>query len=393
MCVANSKALKIAGINLDSQVSGGVIDKDPSTKEPTGLLREKAQDLVLDKIPNYSIDEIKEGLRQCFRKLVEWGITTVHDAGMYGLRVSDAIQAYQELLIEKQLPVRVGLIIPQESFGKDLQSALSDVGVRSDFGGNWLKIVGMKYIADGSIGSHTAALREPYLKEPENRGVEVMSQEALNKRVALADAAGLRACIHAIGDRGIDMAIQAIELAQKNRAKPYLKHRIEHCGVCWPSQMKKIKELDIVVSSSTSFMFKMEEDSPWKEGLGAERMRRLYPHKELIEHGIVTAGNSDLGPAENAYPMIGIYTEVMRTCAPEQRISLVDAIRSYTIEGAKAGNDEAERGTIEMGKLADMVVLSNDPFSVPAENLLDIKVDFTIVDGKIMHERRDTAHV
>lgn len=294
MCVVNSKALEIASINRNSRISGGVIDKDPSTGEPTGLLLERAQDLVLEKIPSYTIDEIKEGLRQCFQKLLEWGITGVHDAGIFHLQVSDGIRAYQELLRERKMPVRIGLMIPHEYLGRDLQSALANLGMESDFGNPWLKIVGVKYIADGSVGSHTAALREPYLGEPGNTGVTQIDQTTLNERVALAHEAGLRACIHAIGDRGVDMAIEAIEHAQRHGRKPHLAHRIEHCGICWPSQIEKIKELGIVISSSTSFLFKMTEDSPWKAGLGAERMKRLYPHRDLIDHGIVTAGNSDL---------------------------------------------------------------------------------------------------
>jgi len=388
--VLNSLALKITGINRETpDPEGGVIDRDPATGEPTGLLREKAAELAWKAIPDYTVEEIKQGLKLAFRDILSWGITTIHDAGVS----PDLIQAYQELRAEGKLPLRVNLVIKEEHFGQDLLSALTTLRIKSGFGDEWLKITGIKFIADGSIGGRTAALYEPYAGETENSGILAIEPMTLNDKVMKAHKNGLQVCIHAIGDRAIDMALNAIEIALKENPQLDHRHRIEHCGVCTPRQLQRIKKVGAFVSASTSFLYELGDT--FRAILGEEYMKWCYPHRSFIDYGIVVAGNSDLGAAHSANSFLGIYASATRknwkgkVCAGEQSISVKEAIRSYTIEGARLGFDEKTRGSIEEGKLADLVVLSEDPLSVPLEHLKDIKVDITIVNGEIRFRREE----
>lgn len=389
MAVFNTLALKVIGITKETaNPEGGIIDREPESGEPTGLLRETAADVAWKAIPKYTVKEIKQGLKRTFQDLLSWGITTIHDISAF----PESIQAYQELKAEGELPVRVNLVVQHEYLGKDLLSNILKLGIRTGFGDEWLKIIGVKFYADGSIGGHTAALNEPYIGEPQNFGVLTMEKNVLNRRVAKAHGGGLQVCIHAIGDRAVDVALDAIERALKENPRRDHRHRIEHCGVCTPKQLKRLKNLGVCVSASTCFISGVGEASI--RALGEERINWYYPHKSLAEYGIVVSENSDLGASMSADPFIGIYTSTTRkdgagkVFGSNQSISLEEAIRSYTINAAFVGFDEKSRGSIEEGKLADLIVLSDDPFSVPTEHLKDVKVDITIVNGEIKFRRK-----
>jgi predicted amidohydrolase YtcJ len=276
---------------------------------------------------------------------------------------------------------------------QDLLQALVTLRLQNGFGDEWLKIMGVKFIADGSIGGHTAALHEPYIGEPKNFGILVTEPNVLNEKVMKAHKNGLQVFIHAIGDRGIDVALDAIEMALKENPKLDHRHRIEHCGVCLPKQLERIKKINVFISSSTSFLYGV--GSVYNAAIGEERMRWCYPHRSFIDYGLAAAGNSDLGAAQSADPLIGIYASVTRkdrngkVHVSDQCITVEEAIRSYSIDGALIGFDEKSRGSIEEGKLADLVVLSDDPFSVPPDQLMDIKVDVTIVNGEVKFQREN----
>jgi len=387
MSVLNSLALEKLGITKETPgPEGGVIERDPLTKELTGLLKEKANEMVL-KAVSYRVDELKEGLKRAFQDLLALGVTTIHD-----LEVSpELIQAYQELKAEGKLPLRVNLVIVDEYSNRDLLSALSTLNIQRGFGDEWLKILGVKFFVDGSVGGRTAAFNEPYVGDPQNYGVIRIDPEILNEKVAIVHKNNLQICIHAIGDRAIDVALDAIENALKNFPKTDHRHRIEHCGVCTPKQLKRIKELGVCVSASTSFIYSVGQ--VYLQALGENRISWCYPHKSLTEQGIIVAENSDLGASLSANPFIGIYVLVTRKGSDDkvygenQRVTLEEAIRAYTINAAYIGFDEKTRGSIEEGKSADLIVLSDDPFSVPVEKLKDIKVDLTIINGQIVYRR------
>ena len=388
MSVMNTQALNILGITKQTKdPDGGVIDRDPASGEPAGLLREKASELAWKTCGTYTVEETKKGLARTFQDLLSWGITTVHDASA----IPESIRAYQELKAEGNLPVRVNLMIQDQYLGQDLLSCVSALGLGGNFGDEWIKIMGIKFFADGSVGGHTAALNVPYLGEPKNFGVLRIERELLKERVTKAHNSGFQVCIHAIGDRAIDEALTAIETSLEKHPVENHRHRIEHCGLCQPAQLERIKASGVFVSSSTCFIFEVGDAS--MRALGEERINWYYPDRSYIDYGITSAENSDLGASATANPFIGIYAMVTRkddqgrSFGIKQRTTLEEAIRLYTINGALLGFDEKNRGSIEEGKYADLIVLSDDPFSASEERFKDITVDITIVNGKIEYRR------
>ncbi len=385
--VANSMALKIAGITRGTpDPPGGKIDRR-ADGEPTGVLYETAGRLVREHIPSYTVEEVKEGLKRVWDQFAEWGITTTHDAGVD----TTALRAYQELLAEGVRKVRTHLMIMVRSpKGEDLLEALTQLGIESGFGDEWLKILGVKIMGDGSGAGGTAAVYEPQHRGPGGLGIMVTPPEELKRLVLKAHRAGLRVCIHSIGDRAIDYALDAIEEAQRELPRPDIRHRIEHNSLCTPRQLKRIKELGVTPSSSIGYMWRLGDD--YLENFGPERARWLHPHRSMLEMGIIAGGNSDY-PVSDGNPLIQIYEAVTRRTrngvivGPEEAIGVMEAIRLYTWNGAYLGREEHFKGSIEPGKLADLVVLDRDPLSVPVEELKDIKVVMTIVDGRIVYQR------
>ncbi|MGQ9680169.1 MAG: amidohydrolase [Candidatus Bathyarchaeia archaeon] len=387
--IANSIALKIGGISDETpDPPGGKIDRD-SERRATGLLYETAGQLVSKHIPPYTIDQIKEGLRKVWRQFSEWGITTVHDASGYGA----AVNAYQQLLAEEVYQVRTLLMMslyPQGSENVNTLESMMELGIRSGFGNDWLKIMSLKIMGDGSGSGGSAAVYTPQHRGTKGLGLMTTDPEEMKKLTLKAHSAGIRLSIHSIGDRGIDLALDAIEEAQKKYPIPDMRHRIEHNSLCTPNQIERIKRLEVTPSSSIGYMWGLGDD--YYENFGSERSRWLHPHKTLIENGIIAGGNSDY-PVSDGNPMIQIYEAVTRktrtglVVGEEEAISVIDAIKLYTWNGAYLGKEEDIKGSIEEGKLADLVVLEKDVLSVPKEEIKDIKVYMTIVDGKIIFKR------
>lgn len=387
--IANSMALKIGGIFDDTpDPFGGKIDRDVEGRA-TGLLYETAGQLVSKHIPEYSVDQIKEGLRKVWRQFSEWGITTVHDASGYAA----AVKAYQELLDEGIRQVRTLLMMslhPQGSEDIDILESMISIGIRSGFGDDWLKIMSLKIMGDGSGSGGSAAVYAPQHRGTRGLGLMTTDPERIKELTLKAHRAGIRVSIHSIGDRGIDLALDAIEEAQSKYPKPDMRHRIEHNSLCTPKQIERIKSLGAAPSSSIGYMWGLGDD--YYENFGPERSRWLHPHKTLKEKGIIAGGNSDY-PVSDGNPMIQIYEAVTRKTRTglrvggEEAISVIDAIKLYTWNGAYLGKEEDVKGSIEEGKLADLVVLEKDILAVPHEKIKDIRVDMTIVNGKIVFRR------
>jgi len=390
--VANSLALKIAGISRDTpQPQGGRIEKDESG-EPTGRLDElAAMDLVRSKIPTPSPEEAVEIMVRNWPRvedeLLSWGLTTIHEAH---IKAPEAI-AYQELLHQGRLRIRVGLMLDgMAPYGGHATSDLSRQGLRTGFGwGDRLRVIGVKLGVDGAMGSHTAALHKPYEDEPENKGIVRVTQEELTEETVRCHLAGLRTCIHAIGDRAIDMALDAIEEALKRKPWEDHRHRIEHAGYLEEPQLERMRQLNAAVSASIGFCYPIGDSH--LEALGEDRMKGYYPMRSFKDYGVVAGGNSD-GFGSN-WAIMGIYgcvtrrTQRGRTLAGEQAISVMDAIRVYTINGAYLEGTENEKGSLEPGKLADMVVLDRDILTVDPEEIVDTRVLMTIVGGEVVYER------
>lgn len=391
--VANSLALKIAGIGRDTpQPAGGRIEKGVDG-EPTGRLDElAAMNMVRSKIPAPSPEESVRIMVRNWpaveEELLSWGLTTVHEAH---IKAPEAA-AYQELLVQGKLRMRIGLMLdgmaPYEGYAT---SDLSRQGLRTGFSwGDRLRIIGVKLGVDGAMGSKTAALSRAYDDEPGNRGIVRVTQQELTEETVRCHQAKLRVCIHAIGDRAIDMALDAVEEALKKRPWEDHRHRIEHVGYAEEKQLKRMKKLGVAVSASIGFCYPIGDSH--LRALGEERMKGYYPMRSLAEHGIVAGGNSD-GFGES-WAITGIYGCVTRRTmggkilCEEEAISVMDAIKAYTINGAYLEGTEKEKGSFEPGKLADMVVLDRDILTIDPNEIIEAKAMMTIVGGEVVYERK-----
>jgi predicted amidohydrolase YtcJ len=373
VCVVNSKALELAGVTKETKSpSGGEIEKDGETGEPTGILRETATDLVWKTIPEPSEEELIEGASLACKKIVEAGVTTIH-----WIATSLAeVQIIQKLLAENKLPLHVHIIIPANLLDQATSSAS---GCKKD------RNLGVKIFVDGSLAARTAALREPYSDDSTSRGELLYSQQELNKMVAKVHKANFRLVMHAMGDQAIDMALTAIEKALVEEPRKDHRSRLEHASVLNRELIQRIKELGMIVSVQPTCV--ITEFSEWSavERLGSERARWLYPLKTLIKEGIPVIGGSDC-PMEPLSPLQGIQAAVTRQFFPEEQITVDEALRMYTLNAAYASFEESVKGSIEEGKLADLTVLSDDPKAVPPSKIGDINVDMTIVGGKLVYQ-------
>ncbi len=373
ICVVNSKALELAGITRDTTApSGGQIDEDPETGEPTGILRENAMDLVWNIVPEPSKEELTEMCALACQRAVEAGLTSVH----WLVHSPAEIRVLQELRKEGKLPIRVYLVVPVE-----FMDCLINAGLVTGFGDHMIKIGGIKILADGSLGARTAALKQPYDDEPSTKGMMLYSQRSLNKLVLKAHQVGFQLAIHAIGDRTIDVILKAYEKALQESPNEDRRHRVEHVSVLSENLIQRIKKLGVIASVQPHFVV---SDFWVEKRLGKARARWTYPFKTLIQKGVFVAGGSDC-PVEPISPLLGIYAAVNREIFPQERITVEEALRIYTINAAYASFEEKIKGSIEAGKLADLVVLSDDLRKIEPSKIKDVKVEMTIVGGKIVY--------
>ena len=387
--VVNSKALELAGITRETRdPPGGQIDRDEKG-EPTGLLYEMAVTPVSSLIPAYTVQEIKEGMRIVWSQLSSWGVTTTHDASAY----ADSIRAYQELLAEGVRQVRTLLMVsvhPEQMRKADLLEEMVALGIESGFGDEWLKVMSLKIMGDGSGAGGSAAVYTPQHRGTKGLGIMATSPEEMKRLTVKAHQSGIRVSIHSIGDRGIDAALDAMEEAARLSPRPDMRHRIEHNSLCTLRQLRRIKQLGVTPSSSIGYMWGVGDD--YLENFGPDRALWLHPHRTMLEMGIIAAGNSDY-PVSDGNPMIQIYEAVTRrtrtgqVVGPREAVNVMDAIRIYTWNGAYLGKEEEIKGSIEPGKLADLVVIDRDILTVPPEEIKDIKVLMTIAGGKIVYRR------
>ena len=392
--VANSLALEMAGISKDTpQPPGGNIERDENG-EPTGRLDEiAAMDMVRGIIPTPNSDEETELLAKNWPILeqmyLSWGLTSIHEAH---IKAPQAL-AYQKLDREDRLKIRIGLMLdgmtPYKGYAT---SDLARQGIRTPF--KWsdrLRVVGVKVGTDGAMGSLTAALHEDYANDPGNKGIIRCTREELVDEVTRCHIAGLQVCIHAIGDRAIDMSLDSIEEALKVNPWHDHRHRIEHAGYVLPRQLKKIKELGVNISASIGFCYPIGDSHI--AALGQERLCGYYPMKSFRDHGIMAAGNSD--GFGTSYALTGIYGCVARKSrsgrylCKDEAIPILDAIRAYTWNAAYLEGTEDEKGSIEAGKFADFIVLDRDIMTLPHEEILKAKVLKTIIDGEVVYEHSE----
>ncbi len=382
----NRKAAEVSGITRDTpNPEGGTIDHGASG-EPE-ILRETATRLA--KVPSPTYAEMREAIRQSLHDLfLAQGVTTVYEMP----HAAGPVRIYQELRDSGELPVRLSIsyfLGPGYAF--DLEDLLK-TGLRTGFGDEWLKVGAAKIILDGAGVS--AATYDPHPGTTENRGTLSRSPELLAKQVLAAHEAGWQIWIHAIGDRAQDIALDAFEAAQEKLPRADARHRIEHFGNAVvlnraEERYDRMTRGKIIAVPEASFLW---------ASTGARRPRpgiTSYAIKTLIEKGFHPPGNSDtLGTMTRAInPWFPISRAVLRTARdgtevdPQEAITVMDGIRMHTLWAAESGFEETMKGSIEVGKLADIVVVSEDPLSVPPDRLLDLRCEMTVVDGKIAFRR------
>lgn len=389
-CVVNSRALTLAGITRDTpDPPGGVIERDPTTGDPSGVLRDVTS--IRAALPVATVPELKEGLRAISAMYARLGVTSVHDAG--ATPRAESYQAFREAVEERIFRQRAYLLIYDEFL------LANDLGLRSGFGNDRLRLGGMKLFMDGSIQCFTCAFREPYVTR-DTRGLEGLrySEEEASELVARAHRLGYQVAIHAQGDVGITRAVNAIEHALAANPRPDPRHRIEHTLCPTREDLERMKRLGIIPNF---FLF-----HPWFWGdqhigefIGAERAARMVPARTAIDLGLRPCAHSDCpvctpdDPVWPSNPLWGMAcavtrkTRSARDIGPRERISVLEALRLYTINGAYASFEEGIKGSIEAGKLADLVVLGADPLETEPWSIKDIPVEKTIIGGEIVFDR------
>ncbi len=382
----NSEALRRAGVNEDTaEPSGGVIERDPETGQPTGILKEGAMHLVCDAIPSRSAVERQAALRRAVAEAHELGITGIHDCGSWQSVKDESLSDYQAMIGRDELGVRVFMMIPRANLGEAIS-----VGLRSGFGNSLLRVGNVKLFCDGTLGSQTAEMIEPFVGQPDNKGVAATSQEELEDAIYRASSAGIACSVHAIGDAANRRVLDAFEKQRRKGVGRGLRHRIEHVQLLDAADVPRFRQLEVIASMQP---IHATQDMYLAERYWGERARLSYAWRSLLEAGARLAFGSD-APVESMDPLVGIHAAVTRQRAdgeppggwyPEQRLTVAEAVNGYTLGAAYASGTEQERGSITAGKLADLVVLSQDIFAIPAPEILNTRVVATVFDGRIVH--------
>jgi predicted amidohydrolase YtcJ len=389
MALANSRALRLAGVTRQTlDPPGGIIVRDPKTGEPTGILKDAAQNFVWKVIPPSSFEERLSAARAATEYAAKLGVTSVQD-----MSAGSDVGVYQTLLDRGELKTRIYAVSPLPAWER-----LVSTGVRANFGSEMLRMGGLKGFADGSLGSTTALFYEPYEDAPNTSGIagdEMYPEGAMLTRVREADKAGLQVMIHAIGDRANDLILTIYEQVEREDGKRDRRFRIEHAQHLRRQDIPRFARDKVVASMQP---YHAIDDGRWAEKrIGKERAKTTYAFRSLLDSGAVLAFGTDWTVAP-MNPMFSIYAAVTRRTldgknpkgwVPEQKISLEEAIRAYTVGSAYAEFQESMKGTITPGKLADLVILSRDIFKIDPKDIETTKVVMTILDGRVIYEGRE----
>jgi len=391
IAVANTRAMQLGSINLASRdPQGGHIDRNENG-EPTGILRETAQDAVLNVIPKPTHQQRRQGLELALSDLAEHGITSAQDYSPNW----ESFQIYEELEKEGKLTARISEWLPFDESVDDLSKKRA-AHPQTDL---MLHTGMLKGFMDGSLGSHTAAMLEPYSDDPKNSGLPRYEQDKLNDMTKERVLAGFQIGFHAIGDKGVQMALDAFSEAEKAAKEAKVKAanggddyrlRIEHAQVTTPAQINQFKQLKVVASMQPSHLL---TDMRWaQDRLGPKRAATSYAWMALLNKGVTLAFGTDY-PVEPVTPFRGLYAAITRKSEngkleyfPQQVLTIDQAITAYTQGSAFAEFEEKEKGKLAPGMLADFVVLDRDPTSASAEKVLQTKVLRTVVGGKTVYE-------
>lgn len=384
MALANSAALRAANVTAATRdVAGGEIVRGAGG-EPTGILKDNASGLVDRVVPNLTPEQQDRALDAAMAYVAERGVTSVGHMGGWG-----DLAAFRRAHDAGRLRTRISAAVPLETW-----AILRDTVAARGRGDEWLRIGGLKGFVDGSLGSHTAAMHRPFTDAPADSGLLVTSPENLYRWTSGADRAGLQVMVHAIGDRANTLILDLFERVAREDGPRDRRFRVEHAQHIAPADVARFGRLGVIPSMQP---YHVIDDGRWAEAvIGPERTRTTYPFRTMIDTGARLAFGSDWFVAPPT-PLEGIYAAVTRRTlddrhpggwVPEQKITVEEALRAYTADAAYAAFGEAEKGTLEPGKLADFAIIDRDLRRVPPETLRDARVLMTVVGGTVVYERR-----
>lgn len=383
MGVANSLAIALAGVTRETQApDGGTIERDASG-EPAGVFKDNAMGLVLKAVPEPTLEETIAKARAALRHAASLGVTTIQDM----TASPTELRAYQALRAGGELTARIYSI---QNHGID---GLKAAGITTGFGDDWLRVGGIKLFADGSMGSATAAFFAPYDSDPKTSGLLLQPPDALERAVFDADAAGFQPVVHAIGDRANAIVLDILERLRQARGARDRRPRIEHAQVVRAADKPRFAALGVIASIQPSHCI---DDMRWAEQrIGKARSADAYNFKSFVDAGARIAFGTDWY-VEPLNPMLGLYAAVTRQFPdgtppggwfPNERITMAQAVEYYTLGSAYAEFAETRKGSLTAGKLADLVVLSQDLFTIAPAEILETRPVLTMVGGRVVFER------
>ncbi|MEY9867329.1 putative amidohydrolase YtcJ [Peribacillus sp. B2I2] len=383
--VVNSKALELAGIDEHTtDPEGGIVVRDEEGV-PTGVLIENAQ-MPFYELADFTHEELLQGLMMASNDFTASGITSIHDAGVSS---PENFRVMQEAVRNGNIQVRVYAIVSTINKSEEFVDKMIKAGISTGLGDEKFKIGPAKVFTDGSSSGPTAAMREPYTDDSENSGILYFSQEELNRILGEAHEKGFQITAHAQGDRAIEMMLNCIDEALKKHPRKNHRHRIEHAGITMPDLVERMRQLEVIPIPNPAFF--LEYGDGYMKSYG-ERVNHMYPVRDFIDKGIIAAGGSD-SPVTSFNPLLGIHGAVNRKSSTgqivggNQRIGVLEAIKLFTWNGAYASFEENIKGSIEIGKLADLVVLNGAILDVPTDQIKDMQVDYTIIGGKVVFQK------
>ena len=397
--LANALAMKLAGVDRHTpDVPGGVIGRD-AQGNPTGIFIDAAKSLIERVIPPLTTPQIASALLEAQKHAFKFGVTSIQDMGFVGPRASesagDLFRAYQLLQKRSELKIRTSLHTPLPQWKK-----VANLGVLAPFGNATLQIGGLKGFSDGSLGSSTAWFLQPYADNPQSCGGpsdELTLPDEMFANMLGGDSACLQLAIHAIGDRANGIVLDFFESIERTNGERDRRFRIEHAQHLQAADIVRFSKLRVIASMQP---YHCIDDGRWACGrIGQRRTQEAWAFRSLLDGGNTLAFGSDwwVAPID---PLAGIYAAVTRRpidgshpggWVPEQKISVFDAVHAYTVGSAFASFQDHIKGSLETGKLADMVVLSRDIFAIEPEEIADTKTDITILGGEIVYQRDGSA--
>ncbi len=397
--VCNSMALAIAGVDKNTRPTRGEIDHDPATGEPTGVFRNGSQGLILSHIPHGEMEDenavMERQIKLALNEYRRWGITSVLDPGV---SVS-LMRAYQNVYAQGELPLRVNMMpeaygLAAHSFDKcdpsETEGILDYLGIRAPFGDDWLNLGALKFAMDGGIGSKTAMMNGPWVDGTVSNIPLRLDLDVMADLFFKAHRLGWSIGVHTCGDRAQDVALAAFKKAADAHPRSGMRHNIIHGYLPTQSALEIMRDYRIAVSVQPGFMY-VEGDIYW-DALSQAQIEYFKPVKTYLDYGIKVAANSDMTSA-HYNPFFGMYATVARktsqgrSLGEAEKISREEMLRLFTINGAWLMYGEDRKGSIEVGKLADMAVLSDDILTIPEEAIKDLTVEMTVLGGKTVYQK------